>query len=124
MKNVIEIKIECKGEAVGTLGWFNAMMSKSEFVIKNTKKGTPAMFLRTPSQDGKFTNYWICEKWCKSENPEYYCMPGDDIICLYAESDGHYNCFSDYPLTPSCKTKVEEMINLAVEKYLEWWNNQ
>ena len=28
MTTTIEIKIECKGQAIGTLGWFNSMIQK------------------------------------------------------------------------------------------------
>lgn len=49
MVHNVEVKIECKGDAAGTLGWFSAMMERSEFVIKNGKNGSPAMFLKTTS---------------------------------------------------------------------------
>ena len=48
----IEIKVECKGSAVGTLGWLNSILESSELVIKNNKIGLPAIFLKTEKQDG------------------------------------------------------------------------
>ncbi len=49
MVHNVEVKIECKGDAAGPLGWFSVMMERSEFVIKNGKNGSPAMFLKTTS---------------------------------------------------------------------------
>jgi hypothetical protein len=124
MKTTIEIKIECKGEAVGTLGWFNSIMQKSELVIKNTKKGTPAMFLKTPTKDGTFAYQFICEKAVTTEDNSGYIETNDGFVKIYAEqTNGYLDCFSNYPLTPACKIKVKEMIDLALEKFTEWWEN-
>ena len=125
MKNVIEIKIECKGDAAGTLGWFNSIMQKSELVIKNCKDGEPGMFLKTPTKDDKMDYEFICKIWNKNSNPDGYNMPfGHKIICVYPEAEYYNHGFSDYPLTPACKAKVQEMINMAIDKFLEWWNEQ
>ncbi len=53
MKTSIEIRVESKGHMLGTLGWFREIMSKSEFVIKESTKGTPAIFLKTTEEGGK-----------------------------------------------------------------------
>jgi hypothetical protein len=122
MKNLIEIKIECKGDAVGTLGWFNSIIEKSELVIKNSKKGSPAMFLKTPQKNGEMGHEFICEKWNVSESPDGYKLV-NDFICIVPEGDYYMQGFSDYPLTPACKIKVQEFLDSALEKYQEWWNN-
>lgn len=122
MKNLIEIKIECKGNAVGTLGWFNSIIEKSELTIKNCKDGTPAIFLKTPIEEGKFKHKFICGVWDGLSDPAYYNQQ-DSFIWIFPKGDGFVHGFFDNALTPACKLKVEEFIDLAVEKFKEWWNN-
>jgi len=120
----IEVKIECKGDAVGTLGWFSAMMGRSEFVIKNNQTGSPAMFLKTTEDDGKVKYSFLCKKWDKRENPYGYRITGDDYLCEIPESINDCEGFSKYPLTPACREAVEEMINKAKASFAEWWESQ
>ena len=123
MKNSIEIKIECKGFSAGTLGWFNSIIEKSELVIKNCEDSTPAMFLKTPTSNGKFKYKFIVGVWVKKSDPEPYNTNGI-LVYIRPENMDYYNGggFSDYKLTPACYNKVDEFIDMAVEKFNEWWN--
>lgn len=125
MKNTIEIKIECKGKVVGTLGWFNSIMNESEFVIKETKTGLPGMFLKLKNADKKdgFDYKFICKPWnSNQEDPSCYRENGR-YLWVYVVSDefSYTYGFTDYPLTPACENKVDEMIEQALEKFIEWW---
>lgn len=125
MKNTIEIKVECKGVAVGTLGWFNSIIKDSELVIKNCKDGTPGMFLKAPTVKGDDMAYtFICKKAKGWEDAQYYDYnENTGIKRVYpVENDMAYG-FSGYPLTPACEKKVKELIDLACEQFLEWWEN-
>jgi hypothetical protein len=123
MKNTIEIKIECKGTEIGTLGWFNSIIKGSELVIKNDKNGAPGMFLKTSTSEGKHTYKWLCGKWCHNEDATLYNMNHNETLFVYSEYNDYGVSFSDYSLTPACKLKVEELIDLAVQKFDEWWVN-
>lgn len=124
MKTTIEIKIECKGQAIGTLGWFNSMMRDASFVIKEGKTGLPCMFLKTKNKAGNGWDYsFIAKKWDGKENPEGYNLSGDGFISEIPEGDGYYYGFSDYPLTPACREKVSEMIQKGTDIFREWWES-
>ena len=124
MENTIEIKIECKGAAAGTLGWFNSIMQHSEFVVKNSNTGTPAIFLKTTEENGKETYRFLCKKWDGRSDPFGYRLTGDNYLCELPESDIGYNGLFDVPLTPACREAVKDMINKAKEIFVEWWENQ
>jgi hypothetical protein len=124
MKKIIEIKIECKGHAVGTLGWFNSIISGTELVIKETKSGIPGMFYRTETEDGKKTLSFICKKWNDNcGDPSNYAITDDNIVHVYPVSNGYVYGMFDEPLTEACECKVKEFIDLAVQKYREWWES-
>lgn len=124
----IEIKIECKGQAVGTLGWLNSKLEESELVIKNTKSGTPGMFLKLKLDNAdvknQFEYLFICKKVLNLFDTEGYQNTSDLIIYVFPEEDGqfYFGLFNN-PLTPACTKKVKELIASAVDQYREWWNN-
>lgn len=124
MVHNVEVKIECKGDAAGTLGWFSAMMERSEFVIKNGKTGSPAIFLKTTDEDGKVKHAFLCKKYDQRENPYGYRITGDGYMCEIPESINDCTGFSDYPLTPACREAVKEMIDKAKDIFAEWWERQ
>lgn len=123
MTHNIEIKVECKGSAAGTLGWFNSILEKSEFVIKNNKAGAPAIFLKTTEDDGRAKYSFLCKKWNQREDPYGYRTTDDGYLCEIPESNFDCHGFSDYPLTPACKKAVEDMISKAKDVFAEWWEN-
>jgi len=124
MKTNVEIKIECKGEAVGTLGWFNSIMNKSEFIIKNSNTGTPAIFLKTVEEDGKVTYRFLCKKLDNKTNPLGYRLTSDDYLCEVVDNSPIGDGLFGVPLTPACKQAVEDMITTAKEVFKEWWESQ
>lgn len=119
----IEIKVENKGFAKGTLGWFNEILSRSELIIRETKTGTPAMWLKTKKLNSEdFDFEIICKAFLEYSETEGYRMDGN-IAYVYAENR---SCnfevgFSDYALTPACKKAVEELINKAVVEFSTWF---
>jgi hypothetical protein len=130
MKNTIEIKIECKGQAVGTLGWFNSIIKDSELVIKNNKIGLPSMFLKMNlSKTGDIVPHdfkFICRAFSRSEAEDTRgYRTKDNYMFVYSIDDPYHEKFGlfDVPLTPACREKVVEFIESAVEKYSEWWEN-
>jgi len=130
MTHNVEVKIECKGDAAGTLGWFSAMMARSEFVIKNGKTGSPAIFLKT-TEDVKMANgenyatyKFLCKKYDQREDPYGYRITDDGYMCEIPESINDCTGFSDYPLTPACREAVKEMIDKAKDIFAEWWEGQ
>lgn len=121
MKKIIEIKVECKGAAVGTLGWFNSIIKDSEFVIKNCKDGTPAIFLKTKREDDKFDYRFLCKKYNQSEDPTGYNITNDGYACEIPEGDTYISGLFNIPLTPACKKAVKELIIKAKDVFAEWW---
>ena len=89
MKQFIEVKIENKGHMLGTLGWFKEIMERSEFVIRETAKGTPAMFLKTTDDDGKVKYSFLCEKFNDNKYPLGFKLTSDDYLCEIAEGNGY-----------------------------------
>ncbi len=125
MAHNIEIKIEHEGEPLGTLSWFESMMANSEFVIKNSKNGSPEMFLKTTNDDGKIDYSFLCKKWNINKNPLGYPVTKDGYLCEMPEGDGYYtDGFANFPLTPACRKAVEEMISKAKDAFAEWWESQ
>lgn len=122
MVNTIEIKIECKGQAAGTLGWLNSIISSGDLVIKENKDGVPAMFLKV----GEKGYYFICRKYQPSDadgnHARYDKYPNDILACFPVSNEYQYG-FVDYTLTDAAEQKAKEFINLAVEKFQEWWEN-
>lgn len=136
----ITINIKNCGNAIGTLGWFNELMSDSEFLVRKTRDGIPGMFLhekhkadgteRKPSEGNTF----ICCPASGSQQEEGYniskinsieyivVQPTSDAKSkyIYGEDIG----FTDYPITPACKSKIIEMLEYATEKFAEWYENQ
>ena len=60
MKTNIEITVENKGIANGTLGWFNKILNESTLVIANTKSGDPAIWLKCLDKSNKIALTLIC----------------------------------------------------------------
>lgn len=124
MTHTIEIKIECKGDAVGTLGWFNSLMKDASFVIKESKNGQPAMFLKARNKgDNGWAYSFLCKKAIANEDPTAYNETNDGYWCEIPEGDGYISGFSDYPLTPACRKAVKEMIEKAKDEFSDWWEN-
>lgn len=123
MTNNIEIKIECKGQSVGTLGWFNSLMQDASFVIKESRDGRPAMFLKAKNKGGDGWAYsFLCKKKAAKDEFFGYNLTSDGFLCEIPESDCAFSGFSDYPLTPACRSKVCEMIEKATDAFREWWS--
>ncbi|MFW6219983.1 MAG: hypothetical protein ACOC33_04010 [bacterium] len=125
MENTIEIKIECKGKAAGTLGWLNSILSNGELVIKENKNGVPAMFLKIPKANGDGYNYdFICRKRQPSDEDCWqYDQWDDDILAIFPEEAPEHYGFSGYKLTPAANRKFYEFMKLAIQKFDEWWDN-
>lgn len=133
MTHNFEIKVQCKGDAVGTLGWLNSLLADGELVIKNTKDGVAGMFFHyfhdkqgneTKPNEG---NTFICKPIISYDGEyEYEQEPvnGALLKCVYPVSDEHACGFVDYPLTPAAKEKLTEFLEKAKEQFVEWWNNQ
>ena len=123
MKTSIEIRIENKGHMLGTLGWFKEIIDRSEFVIRETAKGTPAMFLKTTDDDGKVKYSFLCEKFNDNKDPFGFKLTSDDYLCEIAEGHGYVTGLFNCPLTPACKNAVDEMIMRAKEAFKEWFES-
>lgn len=123
MKTSIEIRIENKGHMLGTLGWFKEIMNRSEFVIRETTKGTPAIFLKTTDDDGKVKYSFLCEKFNDNKDPFGLKLTGDGYLCEIAEGNDYVTGLFNFPLTPACKKAVEEMIMRAKEAFKEWFES-
>lgn len=123
-----EIKVECKGSAVGTLGWLNEKLSKTELVIKNNKAGNPAMFAIQKINGGKDDATFICrvaqpEDYTPENGIRYLNKTISNTELLYVcPVDNQYcHSFVDCTLTPSAYEKAEEFINHACKSFVEWW---
>lgn len=137
MTHNFEIKVQCKGQAAGSLNWLNSILEDGELVIRNTNNGVPGMFLHSKTKnDGGLNSENEGNKFiCKAMVTEVYVDGGyrtkylddskNNVIAYISAIDNHEtHGFTEYPLTPAALTKVEEFIDKAVELYTEWWNNQ
>jgi len=123
MKYNFEIKIECKGDAVGTLGWFNSVLQKSELVIKNNKDGIPAMFLKQTEGDKTFYEFICCPYIDMQDTCGYITDDTFKWVHPIHMYNAHQVGLFDHPLTPACHKAVEEFIDKTVDKFVEWWND-
>lgn len=136
MTHTFEIKVQCKGNAAGTLNWLNSFLADGELVIKNTKTGGVGMFFHSNTKpDGSIANENECNKFiCKAVSNTYdyqeyrYSAIGNDnyVVFVYVQNDeyGMNNGLFNFPLTPAASEKMEEFIDSAVEEYTSWWKEQ
>ena len=122
MKTQIEIKIEDKGHALGTLGWFKKLMENSELVIRKNANGTPGMYLKTVDDKGDVKYRFLCRKYGFSD-PSGYRLTNDNYLCEIPHGRGGVAGLFNMPLTPACKKAVETLINEAKEAFADWWEN-
>lgn len=131
----VAVKVQIKGQAVGTLGWFAEWVKNSELVIRPTRYGVPGMFLHEKQNKKGETNKdhegnsWICNPFTYSDfdsgsdirtinNIKYACVKP------YAPDwSGEYH-LSDYPLTPACENALHEFIDKAVNEFATWYEKQ
>jgi len=135
MTHNFEIKVQCKGNAVGTLNWLNSLLEDGELVIKNTKGGGSSMFLHnktkfdgTPTLDTE-SNTFICKVIVQRDYIEEYRVKrlSVDNVLVYAYPVTGYqgeHGIVDCPLTPAALIKMEEFIEKATGQFVEWWNEQ
>lgn len=122
MKTQIEIKIEDKGHALGTLGWFKKLMENSELVIRN-ENGLPGIYLKTTDEKGDVKYRFLCRKWDELNDSEFYRLSFDDYLCVKPQGYDKENGLFNMPLTPACYKAVEALINEAKEAFADWWEN-
>ena len=122
MKTQIEIKIEDKGHALGTLGWFKKLMENSELVIRN-ENGLPGIYLKTTDDKGYIEYRFLCRKWDELNDSEFYRLTYDDYLCVKPQGYGQISGLFDVALTPACYKAVEALINEAKEAFADWWEN-
>lgn len=133
--STIEIKLQIKGHATGTLGWFKAWIEDAELVIRKTRFGIPGLFLHEKhnrkGEENKAHegNSWLChvatdsdyDTGCRARtiNGIKYVYP-----YVYAPGWASESSLIDYPVTPACEKAVQEFIDKAVEKFAEWYEVQ
>ena len=122
MKTQIEIKIEDKGHALGTLGWFKKLMENSELVIRN-ENGLPGIYLKTTDEKGDVKYRFLCRKWDELNDSKFYRLSFDDYLCVKPQGYDKENGLFNVPLTPACYKAVEALINEAKEAFADWWEN-
>lgn len=130
MKLNFEINVECKGNAAGTLGWLNEILSRTELVIKNNKDGVSSLFAKTKRIDSDKPIYqFICKVDHQNTNHDdcwlydqkTYKNTRLSVIKIYEdmECDG----FFGLKLTPAAENKFEDFLDKACERFAEWWEN-
>ena len=97
MKTKIEIKIEDKGHALGTLGWFKKLMENSELVIRN-ENGLPGIYLKTTDEKGDVKYRFLCRKYGFSD-PSGYRLTNDNYLCEIPHGRGGVAGLFNMPLT-------------------------
>ena len=122
MKTQIEIKIEDKGHALGTLGWFKKLMETSELVIRN-ENGLPGIYLKTTDEKGYIDYRFLCRKWDELNDSYFYKLTFDDYLCVKPQGYDKESGLFNMPLTPACYKAVEALINEAKEAFADWWEN-
>ena len=121
MKTQIEIEIEDKGHALGTLGWFKKLMENSELVIN--ENGLPGIYLKTTDEKGYIEYRFLCRKWDELNDTYGYRLTDDNYLCVKPQGYDKKNGLFNMPLTPACYKAVEALINEAKEAFADWWEN-
>lgn len=130
-----EINVQCKGDAAGTLGWLNSLLSDGELVIKNNVDGIPSLFFHyfhksngeetKPNEGNMFIATMTTEEDMMNNYPTKYDSEyffGENVIkFVFVQSAPHKYGFVDMPLTPAAYNKLENFIYKAKEMYKEWW---
>jgi hypothetical protein len=132
MIHKFEINVQCKGYAVGTLGWLNSLLADGELVIKPCKDGAPGLFFhKKHDKEGKEIahdkgNTFICKVAKDRFEPEYAYQEhnGIDIKCVNVISGEMEHGFIDYPLTPAAYKAASEFLDSSCDHFAQWWKNQ
>ncbi len=122
-KNSLEITIEDGDKMVGTMDWFNDLMSRSEFVIRPRPDGVPALCLKIAHGNEEECKL-LCTK--KSQERDDVRETDDGYIYPYpyeVGDDYKYGLFT-HPLTPAAEEEVENMLQKAVEAFREWYEGE
>jgi hypothetical protein len=136
----VEVKVQLKGNAAGTLGWFKTLVEDSELVIRKTRDGIPGMFLhektnrkgeKNKEHEG---NTFLCHPATgKDQEMGYLDSLINGINYIYVHPTGDFEqtyifgediCFTNYPLTPACNIAISEFIEKAVEEFAVWYEKQ
>ena len=132
-----ELNVQCKGDAVGTLGWLQSLLSDGELVIKENKDGIPSLFFhekhdifgkeRPPKEGNRFIAKVVSSDYFSTANSEQYKSEhlfGDNtLLYVYPQENEIRSGFVDCALTPAAYDKLDQFIYEAKEKYKEWWMN-
>ena len=119
-KNGLKIIVEDRNEMIGTMDWFNDLMSRSEFIIRPRPDGLPALYLKTINGNEEECKL-LCTKKCQErddvrETEDGYIYP----YSISFGNDYRYGLFT-HPLTPTAEEEVEKMIQKAVDAFKEWY---
>lgn len=136
----MEVKVQMKGHAAGTLGWFKAMIDDAELVIRKTRDGKAGMFLhekhnrKGEERKAHEGNIFICSPSSKTQEDEgYNFIAINNIEYIFVQSEGGSEqkylfgedvCFTDYQLTSSCREAVDKFIVDAVHQFANWFEAQ
>ena len=129
MTHTFEIKVQCKGHAVGTLGWVNSIFANGELIIKSCRDGAPGLFFHMlydkhgKQNDQNQGNYFICKVAQAKDEPEYEYGTYNEVFlkCVNVVGNAYQQGFLDYPLTPAAYTAVSDFLNSACEHFANWW---
>ncbi len=119
-KNGLKITVEDGDKMVGTMDWFNDLMSRSEFVIRPRPDGLPVLYLKIAHGNEEECKL-LCTK--KSQERDDVRETEDGYIYPYPYAIGNdyrYGLFA-HPLTPAAEEEVENMLQKAVEAFKEWY---
>ena len=119
-KNGLKIIVEDRNEMIGTMDWFNDLMSRSEFIIRPRPDGLPALYLKTINGNEEECKL-LCTKKCQErddvrETEDGYIYP----YSISFGNDYRYGLFT-HPLTPTAEEEVEKMIQKVVDAFKEWY---
>jgi len=122
-----EVKIDCKGSAVGTLGWLNEVLSNSKLVIKNTKSGSVGLFMKTLKKDGVIDTNFICSVYNGNkyiyDTHEIKRYSNTDIKSIFVYNEEYQFGLFDHPLTPASYNKCSEFLDKCCETFTLWWES-
>ena len=133
--STLEMKLQFKGNAYGTLSWFKELIEDSELVITETRYGIPGLFLHLKHNRNGVANkdhegnFWLCHVATDSDYDTGCRRRTIDNIkyvypYAYAPNFGISYSLFDYPLTPACNSAVEEFLSLALRKFHAWYKVQ
>jgi hypothetical protein len=124
-----EIKVECKGSAVGTLGWLNEKLAKTELVIKKTSTGVLGMFGKEENPENpekpvyNFITKIAPNTYANCEAYHLETVSKTHLLSTNMYENEYEFGYFNVKLTPAAENVAKEFLEKACAAFVNYWES-